>query len=441
MVDDRAFRKAFFQGVLDEPLEPDDPRYVDLYEGSTLLQADPVELLATAIEFSPGESVQLLSGFRGTGKSTELKRLVARLRREGLKVVFLDIDEYLNMSTPVDVSDFLMALAGAFGEAMAAPEYLGKDPTREGYWDRVAAFLTRTSVELPDVSASGIKANLKSDPTFRQGLQKHLTGHLGALVADVRSFFEECVKKIKVRFGAETDVVVIVDSMEHIRGSYLNARDVQSSVEMLFAGHSDKLKIPNVHLVYTVPPYLKVRSMNLGMLYGIGAVQVFPAIKVRDAQGVIHTEGMGALRALVAKRGDWRRLLGEEAQLDKVIQFSGGNIRDLLRLLSELIRRARTLPASEAVVGDAIDQMRTEFLPLADEDAIWLAKIAETHEAGMEKVDSLVALTRFLDTHVVLCYRNGPEWYDVHPLVKEIACKQAAEVEARRKKASEPPAA
>jgi len=189
VAEDRAFLKAFFQGVVDRPLEPDDPRYVDLYQAPALLQADPVELLATAIEFSPGESVQLLSGFRGTGKSTELKRLVARLLREGFKV----------------------------------------------------------------------------------------------------------------------------------------------------------------------------------------------------------------------------------------------------------IRRERSLPVSAAVVNAAIDQMRTEFLPLADEDAIWLAHIAETHEAALGKMDNLVDLTRFFDTHVVLCYRDGPEWYDVHPLIKEIACKQAVAVEARRKKASEPP--
>jgi hypothetical protein len=169
-------------------------------------------------------------------------------------------------------------------------------------------------------------------------------------------------------------------------------------------------------------------------------VQVFPAIKIRDTEGVVHAGGMDVLRALVGKRGDWRRLLKEEAQLDKVISYSGGNIRDLLRLLSEIIRRARPLPVSAAVVDAAVDQMRTEFLPLANEDALWLAKIAETHEVEMDETDSIVDLTRFFDTHVVLCYRDGPEWYDVHPLIREIAQKQAARVEAHRKKESEPPA-
>jgi hypothetical protein len=28
-------------------------------------------------------------------------------------------------------------------------------------------------------------------------------------------------------------------------------------------------------------------------------------------------------------------------------------------------------------------------------------------------------LTRFLDTHFVLYLRNGEEWYDIHPLIRE----------------------
>ena len=437
---DFPFLKRFFQSVTDQPLEAGDPRYVPLYEGGAVLRDDPVELLARAIRFSPGQSIQLLSGFRGTGKTTELKRLESALVEDGFKVVFLNMDFYLNTSTPVDVSDFLMALAGAFGEALAAPEHLARDTSREGYWERLAAFFSRTNITLPDISASGIKANLKSDPTFRQELQKRMEGHLGALVADVRKFFEDSVKALKARHGEETEVVLLVDSLEHIRGTYTNARQVQESVETLFAGHADKLKLPNLHVVYTVPPYLKARSMNLGMLYGLGAVQVFPSIKIRDDKGVVHSPGIAALMKVVENRGDWQRLLGADVELERLVLMSGGNIRDLLRLLSEVIRRAKALPVSPDVVTDAIAQMKTEFLPIAEADAVWLAHIAVTHEAALESMDRLPDLTRFFDTHVVLCYRDGPEWYDVHPLIKELVIAQARAVEARRREGAGEPA-
>ena len=444
----RAFLKRFFQAVTDEPLAAGDKRYVEIYAEPNVLRDDPVELLARAIEFSSGESVQLLSGFRGTGKSTELKRLESVLAEQDYKVFFLNMDLYVNTSTPIDVSDFLMALAGAFGDALRAPEHLGEDPLRESYWDRFAAFMTRTKITIPEMSGSltgaGLKANLKSDPTFRQNLQKHMAGHLGALVADVHKFLEDCVKALKSRNSVDTEIVLLVDSLEHIRGSFTNARQVQESVELLFAGHAEKLRLPNLHVVYIVPPYLKVRAPNLGMLYGVGAVQIFPAIKIRGTKGEVHPLGVDAIKEIVARRGDWRKLLGNDAQLEEIIHMSGGNLRDLLRLLSEVIRRASLtdLPVSEQVVEDAINQMRVEFLPIADDDALWLARIAETHEASFEGMDKLPDLTRFFDTHLVLCYRDGPEWYDVHPLIKEHMVEQARLIEERRqRKASERPGA
>lgn len=119
---DREFLKTFFQQLADSPLDPaSDKRYVPLYgQGPEDIGEDPVELLARAIEWLPGESVQLLSGFRGTGKSTELRRLRDHLRGKGYYVALLDMAEHVNLSTRVDVSDFLMAVAGAFGEAMAS---------------------------------------------------------------------------------------------------------------------------------------------------------------------------------------------------------------------------------------------------------------------------------------------------------------------------------
>ncbi len=118
--------------------------------------------------------------------------------------------------------------------------------------------------------------------------------------------------------------------------------------------------------------------------------------------------------------------------------MSGGNLRDLLRLLSEVIRRASptSLPVHPAMVEAAVNQMRIEFLPIADADAVWLAQIGRTHEPSFAAMDRLPDLTRFFDTHLVLCYRDGPEWYDVHPLIKQQVTAQAQGVEARRKSAA-----
>ena len=395
--------------------------------------------MARAIEWTPGGSVQLLSGYRGTGKSTELMRLAERLEKSGFLVFRCDIEDYLNMSVPVDICDFLLAISGAFGDTIAEGNFLDDHPTHEGYWERFVSFLTRT--ELKDVSASigipvalgsdvvsaNIKANLKSDPTFKRRLQEHMVGHLGALVSDVHSYFESCVNALKERVGEQIEVVLLVDSIEHFRGTYINAHEVQSSIEDLFVSHSERLHLPYLHVVYTVPPYLKIRYGNLGALYEPGGVRMLPVLKLRNRKGELSQVGYDAMERVVDARGDWQRLLGRRSALDRLIRNSGGHLRDLLRPLAEVVRRANDLPVPDSTVDAAINQVRTEFLPIADDDARWLAGIARSHQTVLPNTDKLPNLARFFDTHLALRYRNGDEWYDVHPLIAEHVIEQAGE--------------
>lgn len=430
--DDQTFLRDFFRAVADRPLEPDDDFYVPIYDEPS--PEDPVRLLAHGIEYTPGQSVQLLSGFRGTGKSTELRRLRSRLQANGYVVALCDIEDYVNLSTPIDVSDFLMALAGAFSEAVSDPKILGQDPAIQSYWERLIAFLTRTDINFeelklkPNVAgvAAEMKASLKSDPTFKQKLQTSMAGHLGTLVKDVWDYVQTVVRRIKKKHNDATEVVLLVDSLERLRGTSVNAEEVHRSVETLFAGHSDKLNLPNVHVVYTTPPFLKVRYPNIGALYIPGGLRMLPAIKLReDETGEANPAGWKALTNVIATRGDWQRLLGKRQLLDELIRHSGGHLRDLLRLLAEVIRRAEVLPVQEATVTAAINQVRREFLPIATEDAMWLQQVAESHEAQLQEIARLPDLARFLDTHMILCYHNGHEWYDVHPLIAETVKKQA----------------
>ena len=146
---------------------------------------------------------------------------------------------------------------------------------------------------------------------------------------------------------------------------------------------------------------------------------------------------LDALCQVVSARGDWRRLLGEREVLDGLSLQSGGHLRDLLRMLSEIVRRADRLPVTELTVQRAITQVKSELLPIALDDVRWLQKIAETHDASLDDVSKLPRLVTFLDSHLVLCYRNGDEWFDVHPLVREEVARLATTVAAAAPAAGE----
>jgi hypothetical protein len=438
---DGNFLRSFFVALAELPLEPTDRRYVPLYSEPELAEDDPVELLARSIEWTPGNSVQLFSGFRGTGKSTELRRLRTRLRDANYHVVMLDIEDYLNTSAPVDVGDFLMAVAGGLSDQAVSEGLIAAQGVTESFWDRLTSFFSRTHIELAEVSAGAqapvgglsIKANLKTDPSFARRLQQQMAGYLGTFVEEVRKFLAELLERIAAESGEKAGVVVLVDSVEHIRGTSANAEDVQASLENLFAAHAEQLFLPGLHAVYTIPPYLRVRYPNLGSLYEPGGVQVLPALKVQEqSDGSPFEPGMRIAERVVSCRGDWEQLLGNRNNLERIIFCSGGHLRDLLRILAEIVRRAGQLPVGEEIIERAIEQIRSESLPIPDSDARWLARIVETHEASLESIGNLATFARFLDTHVVLCYRNGTEWYDVHPLIREEVVRQAARLSADR---------
>ena len=439
--DARIFLKRFFQNLSDQSLDPSNERYVPLYEEPGLADEDPVKLLADAIEWT-SESVQLLSGYRGTGKSTELRRLKARLEESDYLVFLCDVEDYLNLSTPIDVSDFLMVVAGAFGETV--DEFLKNEGHRVdgNFWERIHGFLKQTTLEDVELSSAlgtngasvGIKANLKSSPVFKQRLQEHMAGHLGALVSDVREFLGNRVKLLK-EYYPEREIVLLLDSIEHIRGTLANAEDVHGSVERLFAGHSEKLHLPGLHVIYTVPTYLKIRYPNVDALYEPGGLIVLPAFKLfeQDENRTPVPANFDAMERVIRQRGDWCRLLGNDRSLlDRLIRNSGGHLRDLLHLLSQVLLRARELPVPERTVDAAISQMRSTFLPIPNVDALWLDGIADNRRVNLEDLAALPSLSRFFDTHLVLCYRNGEEWYDVHPLVREHVRVQAEQVRQRR---------
>ena len=75
-------------------------------------------------------------------------------------------------------------------------------------------------------------------------------------------------------------------------------------------------------------------------------------------------------------------------------------------LTGEMVRRAE-------------DALRNDFLPIAEADARWLARIHQSKQAALSSTDDLPTLARFFDTKLILNYVNGEPWYDIPPLLND----------------------
>lgn len=439
--EDRQLLKSIYQKLKDQPLEPGDPLYQPVYDMPGCF--DPVQLLKTGIDFSDVESMQMFSGFRGSGKTTELKRLRKQLEEDGYIVIYGDALKYLNPAEPIEIADLLIVLAGAFSDAL---EELRPDVqlVKESYWTRLTHYLTKTEVEVTEANIKteadsvakeligGVKAGvdlklaLRTAPTFRQNLQKFLANRIGELKRQVDKFVEDGVKALRQLYGGQKQIVFIFDSLEQLRGSLANEKDVIDSVARLFANYSNFLKLPYVHCVYTVPPWLKFAmpgATNTVMLPSLRQWENDPA---RSA----YQPGWQALRDLLKRRVGAENCAhvfgvpdaqGDHTAADQLIAVCGGHFRDLLLLLREAVVRADVLPLTERVINAAIINVRSNLLPVSIESARWLHLIEQTRTPSMpdESSESVSKMTRFIDTHLVLYLMNGKEWYDIHPLIRE----------------------
>lgn len=424
--DQKEILKTFFNALEDTPLEPGDKRYIPHLE--ELPTGDPIAELAETISWSNKASVNLISGMRGSGKSTELLRLGKRLEGEGCAVLLSDMQEYLNLTQPIEITDFLISLMAGLGKAVQA--LTDVDPSLEGFWKRLNLFLTsEIDVKLNlssdlGIFKAGLQASLKEDPDFKKQLQEKLRGHAARIVEEAQRFAGESVERIrKIKGDPALKVIYIVDSLEQIRGvGDEEAQSVYKSVENLFSGHASSLRFPDLHVVYTLPPYLTPLVPGVGLHLGGGAVHFLPSVHIRNKEREPDDRGIAVMARIVTARFPGWKGVFSDAQLHRIALSSGGDLREFFRLIKVCLTKAGSLSGGDLPVGDgAISSaealLRRNMLPIAREDAEWLRSIAATKSAMLESTKYLPRLARFFDTSVLFNYRNEEDWYDIHPLL------------------------
>lgn len=427
---DKAELRLFQQALVEprEPLAPTDRRYVAGLHG--VRDEDPIAALQEELMTRPelDSSLFYFSGQRGTGKSTELRRLETELAGEGAHVIRFDSLDFITETEKVTVeSIILLVAAGLAGWAEA--EY-GQDFSREGAWTRFAAWL-EGDVELKEVSALGLKAQLKDQQqTVAQKIRSLSSPH--EWTKKVQAFAEDMVTFIRRR-TRRNRVVVIVDSLERLRGvAGADQDDMFAHVISTFAGDFDRLRVPSASVVYSVPPYLALMAdvRNYVSCYALASVRVYAKPISAGAPVVARRhpreEGLHKMQRLIERRyADWQQVLQAPA-LDALALASGGDLRHYMqRLVSGVVSKAQfaldrlPLAADDALVQRVIDENRgeTERLTVKSEWPL-LADIAKTHNAiAQDRGEALRSMARLFDTRVILNYRNGEEWFDIHPLL------------------------
>lgn len=413
-------------GPLD-PYDPTETRYVALVDAG---RAAVDELLAT-IELAFDTTTQLLSGPSGSGKTTELLRLRGELHKADFHAAIFDIGSYVNQSSPIDVTEFLIALALGAHDVLGTPE--GKQGP--GFTGRLRGLLNRLkiSVDVPGLTASAsrdgvqvetmgaslgveLQRELKSSESVVAELRSKLTYHIGQLYEEVADFLATLLPE-----DPGQGSVLIVDGLEKLRGTSENDLRVQESIQALFVAHAGKLKFRSHHLIYTVPTYLQFTAP--GALPFDSRVLPVPVPHVRPRPGRADTdtvdETIAQLGEVVSKRLPIERIFAE-GQLRTIIQASGGHLRDLFTLLRQVVnlvlRRSLALPLRDEHVEEAIGLIAHDFLAMTAEQERFLREVAGGDGTVRPAEAEVALMSRLLQSHMLLGHLNGQDWYEVHPL-------------------------
>ena len=403
----------------DQPLDPGDRRNLNI-DKSDVRGERWSDRIAGRIEKSNVPVCELFTGLRGTGKSTELRRLAERLadpKRMHLLTVLIDADEVLDITQEIDVSDLLsFILYNAEREVLAKED---KDPRvpPDGPFGRVWNWLSKTDVELQKVSAApagvGFELSFKHNPTLRQQVRKTVSAHLSTFVRQVRE--ELIVLEERAKAVGYSGLVIIFDSLEKLRGASSTWLDVLASAERIFGGGAPHVQLP-VHVLYTVPPALS-RRMN-------DPISFLPMIKVRTQEGLTHKPGMDVIVNLVRLRipaEALTELFGAGAEDDRIHQiglWSGGYPREIVRVLQTILEEEE-FPLSLGRVEKILERSGNTYRSIAygSRALPWLGTVARSKKLICSSAADEEAADFLLSNNVIMRYLNDTEWVDVHPSI------------------------
>jgi len=371
------------------------------------------------------KSTHLFAGFRGTGKTTELSRLTRDLRATGgFSVLQVSARDYHHLSDSLSIEELAVLLVAGIGEA--ALEVLGEDQlpglAKVGVWSRITELLGGI---FKDSGLSLRFGPVELKPALRQGegLKVDLRAALRDRPHRLQEFLHGFVAEIAGAI-APRRLVVLVDDLEKYDVPGDRVVDVYQEMADLFFHSAEILKLPNCHVIYTVPPYLAFANRAIANAYD-GRLHILPSIRVR-ARPPEHSPfepGLAAMHALIAERIDLDRLFGGERDVcvRRLVLGSGGNLRDLFNMLRDVVELA--LDADLPVGTDEVDMTIERHaahrtLMLVQDEFELLVDVSAHGDLSKIRHDRRGAFAQAMDQQLLLAYWNGSIWYDTHPLVE-----------------------
>ena len=407
------------------PVEADGKEYVDWQ--NALGYDDVKKLMARQLRRSESGARVLFTGLRGSGKSSELRRLQTMLRQQednhGFFVVTVDCAELLDLDEEVSAMQVVLAIAGRlldelYGKVPAEAKEAGK-----ALKALLAGILGAAEAAVPFGKVGPSLKLAFGDPTARSRLSDRLENSRKDLFDRINAVLGQA--KAEQKEIGNDRFAVLVDSLDRIPERAI-AEGGGTNHEALFLNSSATLKGLACDLVYTLPIEFVFRHLASGRLlndWGSTPVQLGVIAPVSRDQVVVA--GLDQLLTICAERARLGGLAGADDLLDHealrdLCLRSGGHLRSLFQLIRGALDRSDSVPLDQRAVTKSIAaHQRATLDQLNAEHRRVIGEVAATHKRPAHAADEKLFI-ELLRNQNVLPYIDDAEatetWFGVHPL-------------------------
>lgn len=341
---------------LNEPVGPDHEFYTDFsgmrgaFEEKVIYRALNVKTQDGRFTYNAdvnlgNKSLIFLGGMRGTGKTSELFRYERNLHNPGcFFVIFCRLDEDLNLNDMEYMDVLILQLEKLTAKLQENGIEANKGALESMYkwFDEQTKEYRNTLKGEAGVSAGAglkkegllsqllglfaeVKASVTAGTERSTSVRRVLKNNFTPFKDKFNEFVEEATLAIRAA-NKGRDILFIVDGLEKTLTADIRKR--------LVIDESNKIRQIKANTLFILPVELMKERQQLRQLTEF--VPPFPNIKIQDREGRDQEAALEKLQEFVYKRIDQSLFAdNDDHQLvRKAIRYSGGNPRELLRILS-----------------------------------------------------------------------------------------------------------
>lgn len=413
-----------------EPLDGEriEQYYVDL---SAVRKTLAVDRISTILDLQEADnfSTILFTGHRGSGKSTELKR-IQKIWKESYHVIYLEVNEetdindanytdlYLIVIKQVEFA--LRKLGLKFDQRLLSSfEAWFKEITEENEesveksvsveseasLEGGAPFIAKLMVKL----LAQIKGSDKQKTTIRQTLEKDIS----RLKADINLLLRDAYVKLQKKYPDYKGLLIIFDNLDRISPKV---------ADHLFFEYAAQLQELHCTIIYTVPISVLCSPKNPLSLFD-GNPHIVPMVNIyqfdRNVRDLNYNQiGLDTIASSIEKRVNVDAVFDSRAELLELAKASGGNVRQLMQMMRSACLTARTKNHPKILAEDviyAIKEQQFSFERLIPNDHYpLLTQVYLNKDVSKDDIGQLM-----LFNTSVLEYNGDNRWNYPNPVVMQ----------------------